>query len=465
MAVNNFDFDSIVYDSRKAKPGSAFFCLRGLNSDGHDFAKSAYKNGARVFYCEQKLDLPDDATQIVVPNTRKALSELSREFFDFPDKKLKIIGITGTKGKTSISNILYKIFNKYGLKAGLIGTNGISIDGKNYPTSNTTPESYVLFESFKRMTDCGTKYCIMEVSSQAYKTGRVEGIEFDCAAFTNLSPDHIGIGEHESFEDYSYCKSLLFKNCLNAIINIDDENADFMINANNGKLTTYSIDNISDYRAENINKWKSDSCLGVEFNLSNRKFRLSTPGKYSVYNFLCVLAICKIYNIDFDFISKISSDIKVDGRFEIVDVKPGRTFIIDYAHNELSLDNVLYTIKSYNPKRLICLFGSVGDRTQLRRAKMAKVASKYCDFIIVTSDNPGCESPENIMKDIVSGIENNTPYVTIADREEAIIYAVKNSHKGDVILLAGKGHENYQLIGREKVPFSEREILLKLKTE
>ena len=461
---NKFEYTSIVYDSRKAKPGSAFFCLRGALFDGHKYASSAYEKGARYFFCEEILDLPADAKQVIVKDTRRELAERSREFYGFPDKKLKIIGITGTKGKTTISNVIHQVFNAAGINTAVIGTNGMIIDGKRRPTENTTPESHELFSAFADMVKCGTTHCVMEVSSQAYKLGRVHGISFDTAVFTNLSPDHLGPNEHADFDEYMLCKACLFENSDMSIINSDDDFADVMIEHSRGEIIKFSLrDTDADFFADDIRTWKSESALGVDFMLhcdaGESRIKISTPGEYSVYNALAVIAVADRYGVSLEKLENEIPKAHVKGRFEIVDALPWSTFIIDYAHNEISLRNVLKTIKSYNPRRLICLFGSVGDRTQIRREELGRIAAKYSDFCILTSDNPGFEKPMNIINGIEHGIDGKVPYVCIPDRREAVIYAVRNAQRGDVIVFAGKGHEDYQLINGVKEHFSEREII------
>ena len=461
---DNAAYTSIAYDSRKAGPGCAFFCLRGVSADGHDYAPDAYRRGARVFFCERELDLPDDAEQIIVENTRRELAVRSKEFFGRPDEKLTIIGVTGTKGKTTTVNVVYQMMNKAGIKTAVIGTNGMFIDGVHYDTRNTTPESYELFSAFADMAASGTTHCVMEVSSQAYKLWRVYGIEFDCGVFTNLSPDHIGVGEHADFDEYMMCKAKLFENSRRSIINIDDDFSDIMIDRSRGTVVTYGIKNENaDFRGNDIRPWKNESALGVDFTCTvrgfSRRFRARTPGEYSVYNALAIIAICTLYGVSAEVIDRELALVQVKGRFEIIDALPWATFIIDYAHNETSLRNVLSTIREYSPKRLVCLFGSVGDRTQIRRVEMGRIAAEYADFCVLTSDNPGFENPVSIIEDIERGIGGRIPYVTIPDRTAAVEYAVNNAKRGDVILFAGKGHEDYQLIEGKKVPFSERDII------
>ena len=465
MLIGNTEINDIVYDSRQAGPGTAFVCLRGMNTDGHKFAANAYEKGCRVFVCEEKLDLPSDAEQIIKPDTRIALAELSSELFGNPTDDLLIIGVTGTKGKTTVTSLVCDILNKTGRKAGVIGTTGIFIDGKSYPTNNTTPESYELHKYFRMMVDAGCEYAVMEVSSQAFKMKRVYGIEYYIGVFTNLSPDHIGKGEHKDFEEYRNCKSELFRLSEHSIINIDDENAEYMINNCVKEPVTYSINKDADFKAGRINEWRGKNALGVTFDCysdgGNRVFLTQCPGNFSVYNALAVIAVCRQLGVSYSEISEYLPLCRVRGRFELVDAFPGVVFIVDYAHNEFSLENTLRTLGHYRPSRLVCLFGSVGNRTELRRSAMGKIAAELSDFCILTSDNPGTEDPENILNDIEKGFEGyDTPYVKIADRRKAIEYAVVNAKYGDIILLAGKGHETYQLIGKEKVPFVERDIIL-----
>lgn len=452
----------IIYDSRKAAENTAFVCLVGAKSDGHNYAQMAYDNGVRLFFAQKELTLPPDAEVVICEDTRITLAQLSRQFFDYPDKKLKIVGITGTKGKTTTSNIIAQILNLAGKNTAVIGTNGIIINGERTPTVNTTPESYELYKAFDKMVRSGCQYCVMEVSSQAVKLNRIYGVEFEVGAFTNLSPDHIGEGEHKDYDEYRSCKAELFKHCKYACINCDDTDSSAMISNAEGKVITYSVHK-GDCLATDIDKWSECSCLGMKFNCHydgvTTVLRTTTPGLYSVYNALCAYVVCTLCGVVASDITEFLPETRVNGRFEIVDVIDDATFIIDYAHNGLSLKSVLETIKEYKPERLIVLFGSVGERTRLRRKELAVVANQYSDFAIVTSDNPGNEDPDAIIDEICSYI-TDIPYVKIANRKEAVEYIVSNAQKGDVVLLAGKGHEDYQLIGDEKVPFCEREILI-----
>ena len=462
MVIENQTICDIVYDSRKAKENTVFVCLVGAKNDGHNYVNSAYNQGCRLFYCEHKVDLPDDATVVICDNTRIKLAQLSREFFGFPDKKLKIIGITGTKGKTTTSNLIAGVLNNNNLNTAVIGTNGIIINGKRTPTVNTTPESYELFSAFKNMVDCGVEYCVMEVSSQASKLNRIYGIEFDIGLFTNLGVDHIGHGEHKDFEEYKSCKGYLFEHSSVSVINKDDEYADYFIGRAKNKYYTYSVKD-GDYTATDIKKFSNNNSLGMKFICKNNstlcELMISTPGLFSVYNALSVYAVANLCGLNSVQISSVMPKLSVKGRFEIIDALPYATIIIDYAHNALSLKSVLKTLKEYDPKRLVAVFGSVGDRTQIRRKELAEVASEYADFIVLTSDNPGFEEPDKIIDEIASYIKNK-PYRKFANREDAISYVISNAMPDDVIIFAGKGHEDYQLIKDVKVPFNEKELIL-----
>ena len=461
---SDYEIDEIVYDSRKAYEGTLFVCLKGFTTDGHNYAKRAYELGCRVFLAERELSLPDDAFVLICENTRYALAAISATFWNHPERRLRLIGVTGTKGKTTVTKLTRDILSEGGLNTATIGTNGIYINGEHTPTVNTTPESYELYKAFDKMVNSGVDACVIEVSSQAYLTHRVDGITFDIGIFTNLAPDHIGDGEHPSFENYMECKAKLFENCRFGIFNADD--AHYTDIRKNAKCIsqTYAIDTHSDFKADLIDEYKTDNCIGISFECTSifgvLPIKLKMPGRFNVYNALAAICTAKRLGINDDAVVSALKKSTVDGRFEIVDVLDNCTFIIDYAHNGYSMENLLETIRRYSPKRLVVLFGSVGSRTEIRRRELGDVCCRLADFCIITSDNPDFEEPEKIIGDIEeSFLSKATPYVKITDREEAIRYAVKNACTGDVIVLAGKGHENYQLVRGEHVPFSEREIL------
>ena len=463
----------LSYESRSTGPGSLFFCLRGARRDGHDFAGEAYSRGCRDFVCERPLDLPGDASQLIVENSRRALAAMSSAFYGNPAEKLVLVGVTGTKGKTSVASYIHHILNYSAAlhgnpyTAAYIGTNGIDIRGVVTPTQNTTPESLILHRAFDEMVRKGVRYAVVEVSSQAYKNGRVDGITFDIGMFTNISRgDHIGPTEHENFEEYRDCKARLMANSRRAVINADDAFAGFMARAlpSGAGYVTCAVNSAADFNASKIEKWKSPSALGVSFLLSSgtEKFEISVPcpGEFSVSNATLAFAAARELGVPAAEIAAALATATVRGRFELIETLPYATFIVDYAHNELSLGNALAALREYGPARLVCLFGSVGGRTQLRRPMLAAVAEKYADFCIVTADNPDDEPVDTIMRDIASGFSPGFhAYTCIPDRVDAIEFAVETARVGDVVLLAGKGHENYQIIRGQRVPFSERAFL------
>ncbi len=457
----------IEYDSRKAAEGMLFVCLPGVRFDGHSFAAQVYENGCRAFLCERVIDaLPGDAVQILVENTRLALSDLAKAFYDNAADRLKIIGITGTKGKTTTSILVASILNGAGISCAYIGSNGILIGGKHYDTVNTTPESLELHKYFKQMADEGTTHVVMEVSSQALTHYRVHGLSFEAVAYTNLSPDHIGTGEHASFEEYRDAKRLLFTDypAKAAVVNADDGYTDYMTAAFGGKRVTYGIRTAADYMGSDILPFRSETALGIDFMCAHGgelvPVRLRTPGDFSAYNGLCAIAVAGLMGVSAEKSASVLKTASVTGRFEIVDALHGITFLIDYAHNGLSLTSALRFLREYDPARLICVFGSVGGRTQNRREELARAASALADYSIITSDNPDREDPEAIIDDIMAHFDQTKPHEIIVDRADAVRRAVRMAKEGDIVLLAGKGHEDYQLIDGKKVPFSERDLIL-----
>jgi len=459
--------EKIEYDSRKAGEGMLFVCLPGVRFDGHSFAAQVYENGCRVFLCERKLDsLPKEAVQIVVENTRFTLSVLAKAFYDNAADRLKIIGVTGTKGKTTTSILISKILNGSGIHCAYIGSNGVVIGDSHYETVNTTPESLELHKFFQMMTDAGMTHVVMEVSSQALTHYRVRGLSFEAVIFTNLSPDHIGTGEHASFEEYRDAKRLLFTEyeSKTAIFNADDEFSSYMTADYPGQTLSYGIQSPADFTASDIAPFRSATALGIDFLCRNNgeivPVRLRTPGHFSVYNGLCAIAVASVMGVSAEKAASVLKTASISGRFEIVDALDGVTFLIDYAHNGLSLTNALHFLREYEPRRLICVFGSVGGRTQNRREELALAASALADYSIITSDNPDYEDPDAIIAEIMGHFDQTKPHEIIADRTEAVKKAVRMAKEGDIVLFAGKGHENYQLIKGKKVPFSERDIIL-----
>jgi len=460
------EIEKLEYNSKKVSRGTLFFCLPGARVDGHDFAPLAYEAGCRHFVVERILPLPADAVQVKVAASREALAYMSAEFFDRPSDRLKLIGITGTKGKTSAAIMIKDSLQMNGIRAAYIGSNGVIIGDDHYATSNTTPESRDLHYYFSVMEKTGITHVVMEVSSQALNNYRTAGLKFETVIYTNLSSDHVGPGEHSSFDDYRDAKRKLFTDygAKNIIYNADDVNHAYMIRGIEANLISYSTHPGADFYASQIRPYRDETTLGIEFNVTHNGITLSTrlrsPGEFSAYNGLAALATLSVCDVQFDRAVDALSRISVQGRFEIVEAIPGITFIIDYAHNGFSLENALSVLRSYDPKRLVCVFGSVGGRTYGRRRELAEAASKYADYSIITSDNPDFESPDGIIAEILQYFDKNKLYTTVTDREEAIRLAVRIASKGDIILFAGKGHETYQLVDGEKIPFSERAIIL-----
>lgn len=463
---NDCDISDIVYDSRKSKDCTIFVCICGYNSDGHEYAQKAYENGSRVFICEKDISLPDDAQIFKVENSRKVLGLISEEFFCHPANELKIIGITGTKGKTTVAHIVQKILNGCGVPCGIIGTVGAEFMGERFPTENTTPESYELQKLFRLMLDKGCKAVALEVSSLGIKQGRVDRIQFAAGVFTNLSPDHIGKNEHESFSEYAYFKSLLFRHCDIAVINHDDEAYGIMEKDCKCKVISYGFDCKWDIFAYDIGCKQVDKNKYLSFNCSifNKKYSVQAPlkGEFNVYNILASLGVACSMGCCVETAINSLKDVRVRGRVETVDVDADFDVVIDYAHNGFSLKSIIETLETYKSGRIICVFGSVGGRTFDRRKEMGIVAGSMCDLCVVTSDNPNFEDPMNIIGDIVKNIQEvGGQYYIEPDREKAIEYALSIAKSGDIILLAGKGHEEYQLVKGEKIPFSEIECVKK----
>ena len=461
--------EDIVYDSRKARRGVIFVCLVGAVADGHRFAASAYEKGARVFICEKTLSLPEDALVFRVENTRRALALLSAAFFDHPERKLRVIGVTGTKGKSTVCEMVRHILCENGISAASVGTIGVRIGDILTPTGNTTPESYELFRIFADMAEKGVRYAVIEVSSQGIKMDRVFGIPFFAAVMTNLSEDHIGGAEHPDFDDYKRCKKELFSRSAHAFFNADDPYFEEFFESAVCPKQTYSTLAEADFSAGDILPTATEKGFGSSFLLQYAEGGCDAfvpfPGAFSVSNALAAVAVASLAGICPEKASEALSSVRVGGRFEIVSTALSDvTFVIDYAHNGESLSAALKALRVYRPNRLICLFGSVGGRTEIRRRELGVAAAAYADLSILTSDNPDKEPALDIISDIAEYM-SDADFVAVPDRKEAIAYAVSVAEPGDIVLLAGKGHETYQLIDGKKVPFSEREILLEAAKE
>ena len=457
------EISELVYDTRKVTKDAMFVCIVGTAFDSHEKAAEVAAAGAKVLIVSKEVEVPEDVTVIKVADTRYALALISAAYFDYPARTLKVIGITGTKGKTTTTFMIKSILENAGYKVGLIGTIETIIGETHIPANNTTPESYIVQEYFSRMLEAGCQVCVMEVSSQGLMMHRTAGIPFELGIFTNLAPDHIGPNEHASFEEYAACKGMLFRQCKVGIANVDDENFDMVMKDHTCTLETIGFSEKADLRAGNVKLVGRPGYLGVTYDLTgllNFPVEIDIPGKFSVYNSLVAIAVCRHFDIERENILEALKAAKAKGRIEQVKVSDDFMLLIDYAHNAMSLESLLSTLKEYHPERLVCLFGCGGNRSKLRRYEMGEVSGKMADLTIVTSDNPRFEEPQEIIDDIKMGLaKTDGEYVEIIDRKEAIKYAIANGRPGDVIVLAGKGHEDYQEIKGVKYPMDERVLI------
>ena len=473
QGTDQTEITTLINDSRKAEKGSVFVCISGAVSDGHSYAADVAAKGAAALVVEHNVDVPEDVTVILVKDTRYALALMSAAYFGYPAEKMKIIGITGTKGKTTTTYMIKSILDGVGHKVGLIGTIEAIIGEKHIPAANTTPESYTIHKYFAEMAEAGCDCVVMEVSSQGLMLHRTAGIPFEIGIFTNLGKDHIGPNEHKDFEDYKRCKGLLFQQCRLGIANVDDKYFEDVFRNATCRVETFGFSENADLRAENVKLVSRPGYLGVAYHVSGLMdfdVEIDIPGKFSVYNSLTAIAVCRHFQVSAEKIKEVLKQAKVKGRIEMIKVSDEFTLMIDYAHNAMSLESLLTTLKEYNPKRLVCLFGCGGNRSRDRRYEMGEVSGRLADLTIITSDNPRFEEPQDIIDDIKIGIgRTDGKYVEICDRKEAIKYAIANGQPGDVIVLAGKGHEDYQEIRGVKHPMDERvliaEVLEELKQE
>ena len=463
---------ALCYDSRLAAEGTVFFCLVGKTLDGHVYAESAYRKGCRFFVTQKELDQPADAVVLVVPDTRTAMADCAAAVYGHPEREMRLIGLTGTKGKTTTALLIQNLLTAAGIPAGYVGTNGVDYGGYHFDTVNSTPESVEIYRHLRGMLDAGVKVCALEVSSQALWMGRIRGLVFDSVLFLNLSRDHIGGVEHPTMEHYRDCKKLLFSDypAEALIANADDGTTPFMADGVATPVETFSTRSPgAHWYASKIRSAKVGDRLGVAFTVShegetvNGSWFLPLPGEFNVQNALAALAVvCGRFGVEPHRAGELMAGASVAGRFETVTsaALPGVTFVIDYAHNGVSLTSVLDTLRGYDPKRLICLFGSVGGRTRERRKDLAEAAAYRADLCVLTADNPANEPVMDIIGEIDSHFPaDGCPRIHEPDREAAIRMLVEQAQAGDIILLAGKGHETYQLIGTRRVPFSEKEIL------
>lgn len=457
----------VVIDSRKITEGCMFICVSGYKVDGHDFAMEAVQKGAAVLVVQKEVEIPEDycVTVIRVADTRYAMAFISAAYFGHPADRLKVIGITGTKGKTTTTYLIKSILECAGYKVGLIGTIETIIGEKHIKANNTTPESFLLQQYFAEMEKAGCDLVVMEVASQGLKLHRTQGFTFELGIFTNLEPDHIGPNEHADFDEYRKCKGLLFRQCRHGIVNQDDPNLHALLEGHTCTIETYGFDPKADLYTEDLKLVTKPGELGIDFlvrSVEGEAFRVEvpTPGRFSVYNALTAIAVCRHFKVNVAEIQKALLGAHVRGRIEMVPVSNDFTLLIDYAHNAMSLKSLLTTLREYEPHRLVCLFGCGGNRSKIRRYEMGEISGTYADLTIITSDNPRDEEPQDIIEDIKIGMsKTNGKYVEIRDRKEAIAYVIHHGEPGDIIVLAGKGHEDYQEIKGVKYPMDERDLI------
>lgn len=474
------DIKAITNDSRKVTEGGLYFAIPGAKVDGATFIPGAIRDGAKAVVTEwqedrimSELGLTEESAEgvtfIHTDNARLAMGIMSSRFYGNPSEKLTVIGITGTKGKTTTSYMIRDMLEKAGHKTGLVGTIEI-LDGKSaIPAQNTTPESIELHRIFSEMLDNGLDSVVMEVSSQGLKLNRVAGVDFDYGIFTNLSPDHIGPDEHDSYEEYRDCKKLLFSMARTGIFNVDDPETAYMMKDASCDVVTFGETEDATYRASDIRIYSEKGTLGMEFTLGGKLSAdafVDLPGDFSVHNALAAVAVADMMGVPLEKICEILKVIKVRGRVEMIPISDEFTLMIDYAHNDMSLESLLLAIRKYEPKRIVTLFGCGGNRSRDRRYGMGEVSGRYSDFTIITSDNPRRENPQDIIDDIKVGIgRTDGKYTEIIDRKEAIRYAIMNAEKGDIIILAGKGHEDYQEINGVKHHMDERDLIREILEE
>ena len=455
------EITDLVYDSRKVTEGCVFLCISGTTVDAHQFIPAALEKGAAALVVEKDVEVPDGVTTVKVKKARLALAQMSAAYFGYPTREMTTIGITGTKGKTTTSHMVKKILEEAGKKTGLIGTNGVFLGTDHYPTANTTPESYELQKYFRQMADAGCEYMVMEVSSQGIKMDRVAGFVFDYGLFTNISPDHIGPNEHESFEEYLSCKGKLFQMCRHGIINQDDPNWKAIIEGHSCDIRTYSMDQDADFKAENVRYVQEGRFMGTAFTVKGKKtydIRVNIPGLFNAQNALAAISVLEDFELPQETTAYALEHIYVDGRMELVYASSKFSVIVDYAHNAVSMESLLKTLRDYHPKRLVCVFGCGGNRSKLRRYEMGEIGGRLADLSVITADNSRWEKVEDILSDIKIGLnKTDGAFVEIPDRREAIVSCIREVQDGDMIVIIGKGHEDYQEVNGIRTHFLDRE--------
>lgn len=474
------EITSVVYDSKKAAVGSLFVCVRGFVSDGHRYIAQALEKGASAILIQEDQDVltvpelcekasVNNAAVLSTPDTRRGLAHASAAFFAHPSEKLNLLGITGTKGKTTTSYMVRDIFEKAGRVTGLIGTVSNIVAGEVRQAERTTPESYDLQKLLYEMVQKNSDSCVMEVSSQGLMLDRAYGCRFTVGAFTNLYHDHIGEHEHANMQEYMDAKLLLFDQSATGVINADVDSFDKIMDYAKKRcpVFTYGIDNPCSVRAVQIHKDIQNGKIGTSFTLTspwyNESVFIAMPGKFNVYNALCAISIAGVCGIPFEAVREGLAGVSVPGRLQMVPHMGSFTVLVDYAHNAASLENLLSTLREYCTGRLITLFGCGGDRAKSRRYEMGEVSGKLSDLTVITSDNPRSENPMKIIADILQGFaKTDGRYMLEPDRKAAISLALSLARKDDFVIIAGKGHENYQIFGDKTIHFDDAETAAEL---
>lgn len=461
----DIEISDISMNSRNEQKSTAFVCINGATVDGHTFAKEVIEKGAKAIVVEQEITGMEqyDVAIIHVEDTKYAYAAMSAAYFGYPAKKLTTIGVTGTKGKTTTTYMIWSILQYAGLKTGLIGTIEAIIGDVRIPSDNTTPEAYTLQKYLRQMVDEGCEYAVMEVSSQGLKFERTAAMIFDYGIFTNLEEDHIGPKEHADMEEYVMCKGKLFKQCRYGIVNKDDHYVTQVLEGHTCEVEYYGLSQEADTYATDVQRYQNENELGIQFHVNgkvNLDVKLPISGVFNVYNALAAITLCRHLPVSMNKLAEALNHVCVKGRMEIVKVPGPYLLMIDYAHNALSLMSLLTTLREYNPKRIVCLFGCGGNRSKLRRYEMGEISANMADLTVITSDNPRYEEPMDIINDIKIGIEKGKgTSIMIPDRKRAIQYCMDNAKQGDFVILAGKGHEDYQEIKGVKYPLDERVII------
>lgn len=463
----DMEIDSVAYDSRKTRQGVLFVCIEGTVVDGHQYIKDAIENGARAFLVQKPVEVPEGITVIEIEDTRYGLAYVSDAFFGYPSTKLNLIGITGTKGKTTTTYMVKSILEAASHKIGLIGTVANLIGEEILYTSRTTPESYDLQNLFSDMVEKNVDTTVMEVSSQGLELHRVAKCDFDVGVFTNFSRDHIGPKEHATLEEYFNAKAKLFKMCKQAVINIDNEHGRKMAELAECKVYTYGFGESADIRATDIVKKTAYTYFKVTSPWGSTVIETNLQGEFNVYNALAAIgSCCLIPGVTMEHVKAGLANVSVPGRMEAVPTGKNYSVLIDYAHTPDSLEKVLSTVREFAHGRVVSLFGCGGDRDRGKRPAMGTISGNIADFTIITSDNPRTEDPERIINDIEVGLQKtNGKYIKITDRRQAIKFALENGQDGDIIILAGKGHETYQQFKDKTIHFDEREVVAELLEE